>query len=195
MAQVYEFPPPRLRRRFGLRWPTTSSSVGSSVSSTIFSRVSWSSPFLDPSPMPPSSKFFDNFCQVFQDLPCQRSSTFEYEEIQTGYWKFKIGGFDAMCCERLPHDKGVNRICVNVWLLAPPFNIASTQPPSTFLISMVACRTCPPILWSDYNFFPWRCGFAIALCRADADNLFDLRASEHPNCARLLPRYFAFVNH
>ncbi|EDR11161.1 uncharacterized protein LACBIDRAFT_324733 [Laccaria bicolor S238N-H82] len=97
---------------------------------------------------------------VFQDLPCQRSSTFEYEEIQTGYWKFKIGGFDAMCCERLPHDKGVNRVCVNVWLLAPPFNIASTRPPSTFLISMVACRTCPPILcwpnprpvdlWSTY---------------------------------------------
>ena len=38
---------------------------------------------------------------------------------------------------------------------------------------------------SGYDFFPWRCGFATALCRADADNLFDLRASEDSKRALL----------
>ena len=53
---------------------------------------------------------------------------------------------------------------------------------------MAAFRTYPPILWSagsGYDFFPWRCGFATALCKADANSPFDLRASEYSNSAFL----------
>lgn len=57
---------------------------------------------------------------------------------------------------------------------------------------MVAFRTCRRILWSagsGYDFFPWRCGFATALCKAEANNLFDLRASEYSNSALLFAAF------
>jgi hypothetical protein len=53
---------------------------------------------------------------------------------------------------------------------------------------MIAFQTCPPLLWSTgsgYDFFPWRYGFATALCKAEANSLFELRVSENRICVNV----------
>ena len=138
-------------------------------------------PFPDATPLLSSSTHL-------QVVSCQRSSTFEYEEIQIGHWKSK----KWRVCRYVFRVYG-KRICVNVWLLSPPFNTAPypQAPWYPWLLSGLVLQyySQPGVVM---KFPPGVVAFQLLSVKQTFSNFVSWNILTTPF---FLPRYFAFVNH